>query len=93
MTCYRVVWEIDIDAESPKEAVEQALAIQRDPESIATVFTVLESTPHGGGKTFQIDLSEQCGKCRQLTGSDRAIYRDREGNVLCVTCFEDDIPS
>ncbi len=35
-----VTWEIDIDACSPEEAALEALKIQRDPESIATVFTV-----------------------------------------------------
>lgn len=36
---YRVIWEIDIDADSPTEAAEKALEIQRDPNSSATVFT------------------------------------------------------
>lgn len=40
MTCYRLEWYIDIEADSPREAAEIALGIQRDPESIATVFTV-----------------------------------------------------
>ena len=39
MTSYRVVWEIDIEAETPQAAAEQAHAIQRDPYSMATVFT------------------------------------------------------
>lgn len=42
MPTYFVSWEIDIDADSPREAAEKALAIQRDPESTATVFQVLE---------------------------------------------------
>lgn len=37
---YRVTWEIDVDASSPRDAAEQALAIQRDVFSDATVFTV-----------------------------------------------------
>jgi hypothetical protein len=37
---FRVTWEIDLYANSPRAAAEQALAIQRDPESIATVFGV-----------------------------------------------------
>lgn len=39
---YRVTWEIDIDAASPREAAEKALHIQRDVDSTATVFTVAE---------------------------------------------------
>jgi hypothetical protein len=38
--CYRVTWEIDLHANSPRAAAEEALRIQRDPESIATVFGV-----------------------------------------------------
>lgn len=37
---YRVTWEIDVTANSPREAAEQALTIQRDPDSTATVFEV-----------------------------------------------------
>lgn len=40
MTLYRVTWEIDIDADSPLGAAQHALAIQRDPENIATLFVV-----------------------------------------------------
>ena len=37
---YKVTWEIELDATSPREAAELALEIQRDPFSTATVFTV-----------------------------------------------------
>jgi len=40
MKTYTVRWEIDVDADSPEAAARQALEIQRDPESIATVFEV-----------------------------------------------------
>lgn len=40
---YKVTWEIDIRAESFEDAARKALAIQRDPESIATVFDVMRS--------------------------------------------------
>jgi len=40
MYTYRVTWEIDIEAEYAEQAARKALAIQRDAESIATVFTV-----------------------------------------------------
>ena len=33
-------WEIDIEAGTPEQAAHQALAIQRDPQSTATVFEV-----------------------------------------------------
>lgn len=37
---YVVTWTNDITADSPREAAELALAMQRDPTSIATVFEV-----------------------------------------------------
>lgn len=40
MKTYRVTWEIDIDANSEREAAQAALKIQRDKESAATVFDV-----------------------------------------------------
>jgi hypothetical protein len=42
MKTYRVVWEIDIDAENADEAALLALEIQRDVDSIATIFEVCE---------------------------------------------------
>jgi nucleotide-binding universal stress UspA family protein len=41
MAIHRVIWEIDIDAESSREAAEKALEIQRDVNSTATHFTVI----------------------------------------------------
>lgn len=37
---YHVTWEIEVDADNPIEAAREALKIQRDPESTATVFKV-----------------------------------------------------
>jgi hypothetical protein len=50
---YRVRWEIDIEAESYQEAAEAALAIQRDPASIATVFDV---RARGEATLMRVDL-------------------------------------
>jgi len=41
MTSYKVTWVIDMDAENPREAAREALAIQRDHDSIATHFVVV----------------------------------------------------
>jgi hypothetical protein len=54
MMNYRVSWEIDIDADSPREAAERALEIQRRPDSIATVFTVRDES----GESIEVDLGE-----------------------------------
>jgi hypothetical protein len=52
---YRVTWSIDIDAESPQDAAEKALAIHRDASSIATVFEVNDRR---NGSIRTIDLQE-----------------------------------
>ena len=48
----KVRWDIDIEARTPREAARKALRIQRDPESIATVFEVRTKR-----KKFIVDLS------------------------------------
>jgi hypothetical protein len=40
---YHVVWEIDLDADSPEEAARLAYSYQQNPESTATVFEVTEA--------------------------------------------------
>ena len=54
MQHYRVTWGIDIDAETPRQAAEQALAIHRNPESIATIFDVWPDND----SPLRIDLSD-----------------------------------
>lgn len=48
---YLVRWEIEVIAASPTGAARNALIIQRDSESIASVFTVSQ-----GGKRWGVDL-------------------------------------
>ncbi|MEU9072111.1 hypothetical protein AB0D60_35160 [Streptomyces sp. NPDC048306] len=55
MTAYRVRWDIDVDACDPVDAARKALAIQRDPRSWATVFTV-RGDDHGGHQVTTVDL-------------------------------------
>jgi hypothetical protein len=50
---YRVTWQIDLEADTPEEAARQALVIQRDPSSIATVFEVSNDC---GDDAVQVDL-------------------------------------
>ena len=45
MAQFRVQWAIDIEAGTAQHAAKQALAIQRDPDSTATVFDVQLSQP------------------------------------------------
>ena len=48
----RVIWEIDVDEQDPRQAAVQALEIMRDPESIATVFTTIDD--HGAFTTVDL---------------------------------------
>jgi hypothetical protein len=54
MPQYTVTWEIEIHAETPEEAAREALAIQRDVNSTATVFHLCDE----GGEACHIDLME-----------------------------------
>jgi len=49
---YRVIWEVDIDADNPVEATKMAHDIQLDPESSAQYFTLIDED---GGK-YEVDL-------------------------------------
>jgi len=51
---YLVQWEIELKAESAEDAARQALAIMRDPDSMATVFDVFDED----GESERIDLLE-----------------------------------
>ncbi len=54
---YRVIWEIDVDASSPMEAAREAQAIQRDTESIATVYEVQDRQAAPAIKVFDVDTA------------------------------------
>ena len=53
---YTVHWLIELDASSPLDAARQALTIQRDPASIATLFMVRDNAT---GETTSIDLAKE----------------------------------
>ena len=53
---FRVIWEVDIEAEGPKEAAQQAREIQLIPGMSATVFDVWA---YVAGKMHRIDLVEE----------------------------------
>jgi len=54
MTEYVVTWEIDIGAESPREAAELAFQIMQDRNMEAQYFDVTEAT----GRIHHVDLQE-----------------------------------
>ena len=51
---YRVTWEIDIEADSPREAAELARACQVRPGTTAVVFDCADES----GETTRVDLLE-----------------------------------
>jgi hypothetical protein len=58
---FRVIWEIDIEAEGVKEAAQQARAIQLTPGMSATVFDVWA---HGAVKMHRVDLVEESDRLK-----------------------------
>jgi hypothetical protein len=56
---FRVIWEIEIEADSPKEAAQEARAIQLTAGMPATVFDVWA---HAAGKMHRIDLIEEADR-------------------------------
>jgi hypothetical protein len=55
---FRVTWEIDLYAASPRAAAEKALEVHRDPSSLATVFSVRETKSEIPLDDEIIDLSK-----------------------------------
>jgi hypothetical protein len=74
---FRVIWEIEIDAHSPREAAEAARAEQRRDTS-ATVFDVWE---HVGNKMHRIDVAECPDK---LDGDELRAIRAHLRLLQCV---------
>lgn len=51
---YAVIWEINIEADSPEEAAKEGIRIQQDPESLASHFHVVDED----GVIYEVDLLE-----------------------------------
>jgi hypothetical protein len=56
MPSYIVTWSIDIEADTPEHAAVAALAIQRNPESTAVVFEIID---RAGGHATTVDLQRE----------------------------------
>ena len=54
---YLVTWQIEVEAGSPAEAAAMALVIQRDAVSIASVFSVQDTTESKNAVPQIIDLN------------------------------------
>jgi hypothetical protein len=72
MGLYRVTWEIEIeDADSATDAAEQAFCMMQDPDTTATVFTVVDPE----GRRWAIDLD---------FGNQRVVTTDPARNTVAV---------
>ena len=57
MKTYRIVWTIEVEAENPLEAAREALSIQKDEDSEALYFEVLD--PNSNEIIDGIDLMDR----------------------------------
>ena len=81
MKNYRVVWTIEVEAPTERAAAELALRIQRDKQSIATVFEVSEIDSEGdtcGGDPIQVDLSVAPWECEEEEKEPKQSERDAQ---------------
>jgi hypothetical protein len=80
---YTVFWSIDIDAEDSVEAARKALRIQRNPDSIATVFDVADEADNH----VRVDLTELDGDGCEDAVNQAGISR-RESELSDLQQFE-----
>src|SRR5512137_382610 len=84
---YTVQWLIELSADSPREAACKALEIQRDPESTATHFTVID----GASAMTEIDDAEAEDTCidcdAELPTDHDYCINDPCDNYLCPACY------
>lgn len=67
----RVTWVVDVEAETAVGAAKEALAMQRDPDSIATVFDVSDDD----GSKVRVDLTEGTTEVIQTECKGKAAAR------------------
>jgi hypothetical protein len=79
---FRVIWEIDIEADSPEQAVEGARALQLRPDMSATVFEVWD---HAKQRTHRVDLAAPEGK---LDNAELAAVRAAFRRLQCASDLE-----
>ena len=81
---FRVIWQIDLDAESPEDAARQALAIHRNPDSWATHFEV--RGPHGRIHDVDLGYPAESSRARPV----HVLVPMEEGIVRGVEVFSDE---
>lgn len=79
MPQYSVIWTIDLDAETELDAAELAFAIQRNPESTATFFNVIESN-------HARHISDGALREQGYLSVDLNEYNNPAANVQAILC-------
>ena len=79
---FRVIWEIDIDADNPTSAAQEARALQLKMNTSATVFDIWEPA---AGKMHRIDLT---GDTERLEHAELGAVRTALRSLQC----ERDVP-
>ena len=78
MKRYHVVWEIDVDAETPQEAAQQAREMQLDRKSTADVFDVTEFDQL---EVTRVDLTEE----REKREPVKVVFRKHpDGDIVAL---------
>jgi hypothetical protein len=75
---FRVIWEIEIEANSAKEAAQRAREVQLRPDMPATVFDVWD---HARQKMHRFDLAEPIGR---LQDSELVALRSAFRRLQCA---------
>src|ERR1700735_1755059 len=81
---FRVIWEIEIEADSPKEAVQRAREVQLRPDMPATIFEVWD---HARQKIHRLNLAEPIGR---LDDAELALLRSAFRHLQCPPCLRAD---
>jgi hypothetical protein len=82
---FRVIWEIDIHAESPEQAAEEARTVQLRPDMPATVFEVWD---YAKQKMHRVDLAAAADRLDNgALASVRAAFRQ----LQCAPDLEADL--
>lgn len=85
---YRVRWEIDIEADTPREAADRAREIQANSESTATVFNVHQVRENGRlDKAVRIDTAAVECECGAVVDPNDPYFATPCG-THCEACFE-----
>jgi hypothetical protein len=82
---FRVIWEIDIHADTPKHAAQDARAIQLNPDMPATVFDVWD---HVKQRMHRVDLSSATGR---LETAELTSLRAHLRSLQCAPDLPSDI--